>query len=934
MPRRITPVLVTMALASLNLGSSVRLLAAPALPAPRAKVLPPVRKSAEPVKSASVEGITEYRLANGLRVLLFPDPGKPTITVNITYLVGSRHENYGETGMAHLLEHMLFKGTPKRPDIYKELTERGARSNGQTSFDRTNYYETFQATDENLKWALELEADRMINSFVGTDPAKASELLKTEMTVVRNEFESGENSPGGVLYKRLLAAAFDWHNYGKLPIGARSDIENVDIHRLGAFFRTYYQPDNAVLLVAGRIDEAKTLRMVNETLGRIPRPTRKLPVTYTVEPVQDGEREVVVRRSGDAQIALVGYHVPAGSDPDFAPVSVLAQILGDTPSGRLHKALVETKQAVAAFASPLQQREPGFLVLGFQTRPETKLDEGKATLLKVLEDPTARTFAAEEVERAKQQLLKEVELSLNDADRVGLALGDYIAMGDWRLFFLDRDRVKAVTAQDVERVAAAYLKPSNRTLGLFVPTTTLDRAEIPRMKDVDAMVKDYRGASTVSQGEAFDTAPMAIEAKTVRAELPNGLRMAMVPKKSRGGTVNFRLVLRLGDERSLAGKATVGELVADMLMRGTQRHTRVELADALDRLKSRIRVDGLAEAVVVSGETTRANLPEVLGLVTEILKEPAFPEKEFEMMKQEALAGIEMERSDPSALAQRAFERHLSAYPQGHPRYVPTLDEETGAIQKASLEDLKAFHRSFYGASYGELALVGDLDPKETQDMVASRLGGWSSPAPFVRMPRRFKAAEPLLQSLQVADKANAFFIGGLNLALQNTDEDYPALVLGDFLLGGGFLNSRLAMRIRQKEGLSYSVGSDLQVAAREKAGLWLAYAIYAPQNGAKLEASFRDELQRVLKDGFTPEEIRAAKNGWLQEQQLSRAQDRELAGQLGMQLDTRRTMAFTEDLERKVLALTGDDLLKALRAHLDPSRLTVIKAGDFAKVP
>lgn len=895
---------------------------------------PAAAKPAVATKGASVEGITEYHLSNGLRVLLFPDPGKPTVTVNITYLVGSRHESYGETGMAHLLEHMLFKGTPTRPDIYKELSERGARSNGQTSFDRTNYFETFQATDANLKWALALEADRMVNSFVGTDPKKAAELLKTEMTVVRNEFESGENSPGGVLYKRLLGAAFDWHNYGKLPIGARSDIENVDIHRLGAFFRTYYQPDNAVLLVAGRIDEAKTLRMVQETLGRIPKPARKLPVTYTLEPTQDGERQVVVRRTGDVQIALAGYHIPAGSDPDFAPVSVLAQVLGDTPAGRLHRLLVESKLAVAAFASPLQQREPSFLIFGLQARPDADLEAAKNTLLKALEDKASMTFTAEEVERAKQQLLKEVEMSLNDADRVGLALGDYIAMGDWRLFFLDRDRVKAVTAQDVARVAQAYLKPSNRTLGLFIPTASPDRAEIPPMKSVADMVKDYRGETAVSGGEVFDAAPMAIEARTQRSTLPNGLRMAVVPKKSRGGTVHFRLVLRMGDERSLSGKNTIGELTADMLMRGSQRHSRVQLSDALDRLKAKLRVDGLAEAVVVSGETTRDHLGEVLALVTEVLREPAFPEAEFDMMKQEALAGIEMERSDPSALAQRAFERHLSAYPKGHPRYVPTLDEEREALQQTTLEDLQAFHRAFYGASYGELALVGDLDPVEVQGRITGGLGAWSSPAPYTRMPRRYAEVEPLQESIQVPDKANAFLMTGMNLALQSTDPDYPAMVLADYLLGGGFLNSRLATRIRQKDGLSYSVGSDLQAAARERAGLWLAYAIYAPQNGARLEAALREELQRALKDGFTADEIRAAKQGWLQEQQLSRAQDAELVAQLGMQLDTRRTMAFTEDLERKVLALTGEEMLRALRAHLDPSRLSVVKAGDFAKVP
>ncbi len=203
-----------------------------------------------PVKTTSVEGITEYMLGNGMKVLLFPDPSKQTATVNITYLVGSRHEGYGETGMAHLLEHMVFKGSTKHTDIPKELSDHGARPNGTTWLDRTNYFETFASTDENLRWALDLESDRMVNSFI------KKEELEKEFSVVRNEFESGENNPEGVLSERIQATAYLWHNYGNTTIGSREDIERVPIDNLLAFYRNYYQPDNAVLLVAGKFDEA------------------------------------------------------------------------------------------------------------------------------------------------------------------------------------------------------------------------------------------------------------------------------------------------------------------------------------------------------------------------------------------------------------------------------------------------------------------------------------------------------------------------------------------------------------------------------------------------------------------------------------------------------------------------------------------------------
>src|SRR5215831_19427017 len=263
-------------------------------PAPRPAQGPaPLPQGVERI--TSVEGITEYRLPNGLRVLLFPDQSKQTATVNVTYLVGSRHENYGETGMAHLLEHMMFKGSPGHTNIPQELTEHGSRPNGSTNFDRTNYFETFPSTDANLEWAIKLESDRMVNSFI------AKKDLDSEMTVVRNEYESGENSPFAVALKRLMSAAYDWHNYAKLPIGNRSDIENVPIDRLQAFYHKYYQPDNAVLLVAGKFDPAKALGLIAASFGPIPKPARVLPTIYTVEPTQDGERSATVRRVGDTQ---------------------------------------------------------------------------------------------------------------------------------------------------------------------------------------------------------------------------------------------------------------------------------------------------------------------------------------------------------------------------------------------------------------------------------------------------------------------------------------------------------------------------------------------------------------------------------------------------------------------------------------------------------
>ena len=881
---------------------------------------------APPVKVTTVEGITEYRLANGLRVLMFPDQSKQTITVNITYLVGSKHENYGETGMAHLLEHLVFKGTPKHPNIPQELTEHGCRPNGTTFLDRTNYYETFAATEENLKWALDLESDRMVNSFI------AKKDLDSEMTVVRNEFESGENNPWRVLWQRVMATAFEWHNYGKSTIGARADIENVPVERLQAFYRKHYQPDNAVLLIAGKIDEAKTLAMVNEKFGPLAKPERLLQTTYTKDPTQDGERTVSVKRVGDVQLAMVGYHIPPGTHADFAPIEVMNQILSTEPGGRLYKALVDTKKASSIGSINFQLQDPGIFLAFAEVLKEKSLDDAKSTLLKVFDEFSQNLPSKEELERAKTELLKNIDLSFNSSERIGLELSEYIGMGDWRMLFITRDKIKAVSLLDIKRVAGKYFKADNRTVGTFIPTEKPDRAEIPDAPNVQELVKDYKGTQTIAEGEAFDPAPANIESRTTKTTLPNGSKVAFLSKKTRGESVQARMTFRFGNEQTLANKGTIGELTASMLNKGTAKRTRQQIKDEFDKLKANVQIFGNAQQASVNIETTRPNLIEVLKLAAEVVKEASFPADEFEKLKEEEIAGIESQRSEPTAKASIRMQQHMNPYPKSDPRYVEDFDESVASIKAAKVEELKKFHADFYGANGATMSFVGDFDEPAVKALVAELFGNWKSATPYQRLVSKYNPVPAINESIETPDKANAFFVVGLSMEMRDDNPDYPALVLGNYMLGGGFLNSRLATRIRQKEGLSYGVGSQFFAGSLDNVGTFNAFAIYAPENVAKLEAAFKDEIQKVITAGFTAEEVAAAKSGWTQGQSVTRAQDNSLASTLNNYQFINRDMKWVENYEKQVNALTVDQINAAMKKYLKPDMISIIKAGDFAK--
>lgn len=867
----------------------------------------------------SVEGITEYRLANGLRVLLYPDPSKPTVTVNVTYLVGSRHEGYGETGMAHLVEHLIFKGSRNFPNPDAEFSRRGFRNNGTTSFDRTNYFSTFQASEDNLRWALGWKADAMVNSFI------ARKDLDSEMTVVRNEYEMGESNPGQVTFKRLFAVMFDWHNYSNLPIGNRSDIENVRIENLQAFYRTYYQPDNAVLTVAGKFDEARTLALIQQTFGKIPRPKRTLPTLWTVEPTQDGERSFVVRRAGDIQIVIVAYRIPAALSHDTPALAAAAEILGDTPNGRLHKELVEKGLAAQVFAQPLFLRDPGLAVFGAVVKKGEPVEPVRVRLIEVVEGSFAAQAPTEtEMTRFRRDSETRFERLLADPQEFGVGLSEYIALGDWRLFFVSRDQLAAVEPGAVAAAAARYFRRDNRGVGMFIPEDQPQRAEIPAPLAVADVMKDFKPRATVAAGEVFEPTQANIDKRT-RIVRVGDLQIALLPKRTRGETVNVSMAFRYGDERSLQGQAIVQQLSSAMLLRGTNRFTRQQLADERTRLKIQ---GGLTQF-----ETTRANLAESLRLTAHVLREASFPEAEFELLRRETLTGLQAQRSDPGARSNDALLAHANTYPPGDPRRYVTLEERIAAVPAVTRAQAAEFHANFFGTARGQIAIVGDFDDRAIEPLLRELFAGFASKAPYARVLSEPRPVAPARLVTPTPDMENAFYRARLVLDLRDDDADGPALLLANYIFGGGAgLQNRLIDRLRQRDGLSYGAGSGLGLSSQDRASSFAIGAIGAPQNMARIEAAVREELDRSLREGFTQKELEDARNGILQERLLARSEDATLAGAWIGNLYADRTFAFSRQVEERMRTLTLAELNAAWRRHIDPARMSVSIAGDPAR--
>jgi len=774
-----------------------------------------------------------------------------------------------------------------------------------------------------------MESDRMVNSNVSRKD------LDSEFSVVRNEFEMGENNPVGVLMERMVSAAYIWHNYGKSTIGSKSDIERVGIPALRAFYKNYYQPDNAMLVIAGNFKPKNALKLVENTFGKIPRPTRKLDDTYTIEPVQDGPKHVELRRNGDVAACGVVYHVTAATHPDFAAIQIIEQVLADEPSGRLYKEIVESGMAsnVSGFAFGL--REPGLALHLAEVRAKDPVQPVLDKMISVIEGMGTKPITDEEVNRAKRQLLKRTEMALKNSGRIGVQLSESAAAGDWRLFFVFRDRIEKITADHVRRVAAYYFKPDNRTSGIFIPTKVTHRAEIPQAPSVASLVDGYKGKKALAQGEKFEATPSNIERRIRRTTLANGMKLALLPKETRGDGVQATITLHFGTESDIRGQQTALALIPEMLMRGSKNHTYQQLRDSLDKLKATVRMSQASRtgnAMSINIQTDRGHLAKVINLVDEVLATPTFATDEFDIVKKENLTRAEDQLSDPRALGFNYVFRALNPWPSDDVRYVPTIAETVERLRNVQVDDLRAIHKDLFGANNAEMTIVGDFNPDEIAKTVSQTLGQWKSAKPYKRIAQKFRGDIKGNQTvINTPDKKMAMVACGVNVEMRDDDPDFPAMHLANYILGAS-AKSRLLNRLRQKEGLSYGAGSFLQTSSEDHAALFAGMAICAPQNAEKAHASLVDEFNVLVREGVGADELASAKKSFAKKEAAKLANDRQVVGMINDGLHLGRTMEYYKALYKSIEHLTPEQISTTLKKYIATERMVSVKAGDLAK--
>jgi len=868
-------------------------------------------------------GVTETVLPNGLKVLIKEVHAAPVVVVDVWYRVGSRNERPGLTGASHLLEHMTYKGTREfGKDEMRTLTKRnGALDNGATYYDYTHYYTTIAS--DRLELPLRVEASRMSTALI------EQKELDQERVVVRSELEGRENSPGSVLFNELMAAAYKVSGYHWPVVGWRDDVEHVTAAELRRYYKTYYLPNNATLVIVGDVSTEKALALVRKHFDRIKR--GPIPSQWgTPESAQRGERRVTVQRQGRVPIEDIAWHVPAITDKDAPALLMLEQILGSGRLSRTYQAIVEKQLGVSAWAGSLLLRDSGLFLVGGAASPGQPLQPIENTLLAEVERIKTEPPTKAEMARALRQAEASFIYSRDSVTQQADQLGDYeTTAGDWRLLEKLPDLLRAVTPEDVSRVAKTYLTADNRTVAIFQPTApALKTALAPIAAPAAYRPKDAVERIPLGVKPAPGTpapTPAAPAVKRERFMLPNGA-VLIVQENHANSTVAISASMRAGRAYDPPGKAGLADMTANLLDRGTATRNSIQIAEEMEGAAAEINTSTGWETVGIHGKALSGDTELLLRNLADIIRNPGFPADELEKMREQTQAGLEMDRDQPSENAYREFYR--AVLPAGHPYRVASFDEEAAGLMTITRDDLVAFHKARYTPQTLVLAVVGDVRVDEVRTLVKRYFGDWQGQA-FQPLTFPAVSAKSAQVIKHIPDKSEVdIYVGGPG-GLKRTDPDfYAAQIMNLVLGGGGALNSRLGDVVRDRNGLAYNIYSTFH--ASTGAGPWYVYLGVNPKNTDKAVTLVKQEISHMRDGGITQREVDDAVAFTTGAHAIALETNAAIANEL---MDTEYFhlgLDYPERVTALYRAVTRDQVNAAAKKYLDPDRLVVSIAGPY----
>lgn len=890
-------------------------------------------------KVQDLGGIEEYIYQpNGMNLLLVQDNSAPVVTVQIVYRVGSKHEVPGNTGSTHLLEHLNFKGTPtfNRDNgnaIFNTLLGIGAQMNATTWYDRTNYYQTIPS--DKIELALHIEADRMRNSLLLKEDKEA------EMTVVRNEFERGENNPGSLLNKEIWATAYMAHPYHHATIGWRSDIENMPIEVLHDFYNTYYWPDNATLTIIGDFQKDQLFTLVDKYFGKISKAPNAMRQPYTTEPEQLGPRRITVKKPGQQDLVTVAYKIPGAMHDDLPALNVLSQILGSGTSSIISKTFVDKGLATYGYASATNFQDVGLFSISLGFSPDKNAEDLNKQVLEMVEKVKNEGVSQDDVDRVVSKVNTQTILSRDGSGSIAGELTEAIAGGDWTEYVKGAERLNKVTAADVQRVANTYLLENQSTTGYFITEDEGGNASAQAKASGFTIGEEskyyYRHpnaehANHKSNSVNFDELTSAYETiesssnseKFTRKQIA-GIDV-VTAKTGAKGFVTVAASFPIASYVGTGKNEMIPSLTVGMLSKGTKLQDKFQFSEKLEKLGANIRISSDVNNVSITFKCLTEDVNKVIALLAEELRQPLFDTKELELLKDQTINNYKRGLTDPATLGSIALAQAL--YPQGHPNYrydVATTIEKIGAV---TVQDLKDFHNTYFGTAGMHLVGVGDVDNKKLYAALKQSFSGWKGGSTGKSVFKNPSATVGLEKIVTIPQKPSAELFIGSYTGIERSDKDYMPFYVGTNILGGGF-SGRLMQTVRDSEGLTYGIYAN-HSGHNQTGGYWSVNASFNPNLFSKGLESTKIQIQKWVNEGVTAEELAFYKSNINGRFKVGTATTSGLAQTLLTFLERGLQPDYLDKFPQEVEAVTLEEVNNAITKYIDLDKLVIIKSGSL----
>lgn len=859
--------------------------------------------------------VREHTLANGLRVLTKEIHTAPIVSMMTWYRVGSRFERAGETGVSHFLEHMMFKGTDRygKGEIDLITQRNGGNNNAFTAYDYTAYHFAF-ASD---RWteALAIEASRMRRCAF--DPVE----FEAEKQVVLEEWRMCQDSPWHPLIDLVNSTAFTLHPYRTPVLGWRHDVQGLTREQMVAYYDRYYGPNNATLVLVGDFDTDEALREIERHFGGL-EPVALGEPPVPAEPVQEGERRVILQRPSAMPRLAMAFRQPAYGDPDLPAIEVLATLLAQGRSSRLYRRLVEELQIAGDVGTELFLATDPFLFTVFaELKPGGSVPKVEKAILAEIKRLQTERVDESELLKAKNILIAarafDDESTMQQASRYGEAA----VLGRWQ----DADRVLdewlAVSESDIQRVAVRYLTEKNRTIGVLKPekpTTGMADHDLPPIETVQAPPAKRRNVPA-----PLPERPRLFLPQVHRTQLANGL-ILLVQANPASPTVAIKAHLGVGSRFEAAAQAGLASLVANALVKGAGERDAEAMAETVESVGGYLDATAGLTGTSIGARFLSRHTHLGLSLVADLLRRPQFAEAEVLKERDLQLDDLLADQDEPKTIARRAF--HRLVYGQ-HPAH-RSPDGHIDTVPNLTRADVQAFYERWYRPERTILVVVGDVDPAAVAAQVADAFGAWSAGTdtlPGIALPP--EPTEPR-QQIIVQDRAQANVYLG-HLGIRRDHPDFVALEVLETILGGGSgLSSRIPASVRDEKGLAYTTYCDLTGSAGLEPGTFHAYLATDPQHVAAGVQAVIEHFELIRAESVTAEELDDAKAY--------------LTGSCAFQLETNMQKAdyllrtevfglgfdYLQTYTDQVLALTREDILQAARDHLRPEALSLVAVG------